>query len=125
MGGWDAACRPGSRVSFRSASLARDTRVARAGKSAASILRQRELVEILLIAVLDVDLHGREDANDAVVEADGEHEIGQALMIEVAAKLGEGLVRDREIRRHLARGAQDRLGQRFEPGRAPGGLLAD
>src|SRR4051794_23616288 len=60
----------------------------------ASILRQREFVEILLIAVLDVDLHGREDANDPVVEADGEHEIGQALMIEVAAQLGEGLVGD-------------------------------
>ena len=60
--------RPGHEVSARSraralAALGRDTRSG-APASAASILRQRELVEIFAVAVLDVDLQGREDAHD-------------------------------------------------------------
>ena len=33
-----------------------------------------------------------------VVERDGQHEIGQALVVELAAQLREGLLRDREVR---------------------------
>src|SRR6202047_1579226 len=44
-----------------------------------SIARQRELVEIVQIVVLDIDLHRREQADDAVVEGDGDDQIRQAF----------------------------------------------
>src|SRR5205807_577425 len=55
-----------------------------------SIRRQRELVEIAQIVVLDTDLQRRQQADDAVIEGDGDDEIGQALAVETVTQRREG-----------------------------------
>src|SRR5260221_4794338 len=87
-----------------------------------SILRQRKLVEIVKVVVLDIDLHRRQQPDDAVIEGDGDDQIRQALGIEPLPQLGKGRVRDRHVRRHLARRAQHRLGERLERARLPCGF---
>src|SRR6266852_5222465 len=79
-------------------------------------LRQRKFVEIFEIRLLDVDLQCRKHAHHRIVEADGEHEIGERLTVQALAQLPKRRVGSSEIGGHLARGAQNRLGERIEVG---------
>src|SRR5713101_2546981 len=55
-----------------------------------SILWQREFIEITEVIRLDIDLHRRQQPDDAVVEGDGDDEIGQGLIVQPLPQGGEG-----------------------------------
>src|SRR5581483_5274107 len=59
-----------------------------------SILRQRELVEIFFVVVLHINLQRRENAHHRIVEADGQYQVREPLVIEALLQLAEGMLRD-------------------------------
>src|SRR5262249_47623842 len=63
--------------------------------------REGKGVEVALVVVLHVDLQARQHAHDRIVEADGDHQVDGALVVEAFPQLCEGRIRDGEIARHL------------------------
>src|SRR3569623_2249457 len=59
--------------------------------------RDRVLLEHLFVIGLVVHLHGGENAHDAAIEGNREHEIDHVLGGEMWLDLGEGRIRHREL----------------------------
>src|SRR5580704_5706055 len=80
--------------------------------------RQRKLLEIGQIFVLDVDLQRRQDAHHGAVEGNRQDQVGEALGVEFFAQVREGGIGNGQFRRHFTSRMEHGFGQRLQIGGA-------